>query len=116
MEGEARRLSDDAVAELVRHDWPGNIRELENVVQRAAVMAGDGPIDARSLRLILGTGAAVVAIRDREAIRSLRDVEKDHVGRTLAAMQWNIKAAAETLGISRVTLYKKIRDYGLERA
>ncbi len=111
----SRTFADDAVAELVGYEWPGNIRELENVVQRAAVMAGDAPITARNLRLILGSGAGVVAARDREAIKSLRDVEREHVARTLTAMGWNIKASAEILGISRVTLYKKIKDYCLQR-
>jgi two-component system response regulator HydG len=112
----ARTFTDDGMAEMVQYEWPGNIRELENVVQRAAVMSSETPIDARSLRLILGTGAGVIAAGDRETLRSLRDVEREHVSRTLSALGWNIKAASETLGISRVTLYKKIRDYGLERA
>lgn len=110
------RFSDDAIAELVARDWPGNIRELNNVVQRVAVMAGDSPITASSLKLILGTAASVLKISDSEPMRSLRDMEREHVNRTLAAMSWNIKATSEVLGISRVTLYKKIRDYRLERA
>ncbi|MCZ6600262.1 MAG: sigma-54 dependent transcriptional regulator [Acidobacteria bacterium] len=113
---DARRFSDDAIAELVARDWPGNIRELNNVVQRAAVMAEDSRITASSLKLILGTASSVMEISDREPMRSLRDMEKEHVTRTLVAMSWNIKAASEVLGISRVTLYKKIRDYRLERA
>jgi transcriptional regulator of acetoin/glycerol metabolism len=78
-------------------------------------MAGDLPITAQNLRLILGTGHNVVAVRDRDSIKSLRDVEREHVARTLVAMGWNIKASSELLGISRVTLYKKIKDYGLQR-
>ena len=76
---DARRFSDDAIAELVARDWPGNIRELNNVVQRAAVMAGDSRITASSLKLILGTASSVMEISDREPMRSLRDMEKEHV-------------------------------------
>jgi two-component system response regulator HydG len=112
----ARTFTDDGIAELVQYEWPGNIRELENVVQRAAVMAGEAPIDSRSLRLVLGTGAGVIAARDQEPVRTLKDIEREHVSRTLAAMGWNIKAASEALGISRVTLYKKIKDFGLARS
>ena len=112
----SRSFSDAAIAELVSHPWPGNIRELDNVVQRAAVMSGDGPISASDLSMILGTATSVVKIDDRGPMKSLRDVEKDHVNRALAAMGWNIKATSEILGISRVTLYKKIRDYRLEKA
>ncbi|MFQ5766726.1 MAG: sigma-54 interaction domain-containing protein [Acidobacteriota bacterium] len=111
-----RTFAPDAIADLVRYSWPGNIRELENVVQRAAVMAGDAPITSASLGMILGRDAGMPAVTDRETIRSLRDVEQEHVTRTLAALGWNIKASSEALGISRVTLYKKIKDYGLQRA
>jgi DNA-binding NtrC family response regulator len=112
---ESRSFADGAIAELVSHPWPGNIRELDNVVQRAAVMSGEEPITAASLGMILGTANSVVNINDRGPMKSLRDVEKEHVIRALATMGWNIKATSEVLGISRVTLYKKIRDYGLER-
>ncbi|MFQ5671103.1 MAG: sigma-54 interaction domain-containing protein [Acidobacteriota bacterium] len=113
---DARRLADSAVADLVQYDWPGNIRELENVIQRAAVMAGEEPITSKNLRLVLGRSAGVVAARDEESIKSLREVEREHVTRTLSVLGWNIKATSEVLGISRVTLYKKIKDYGLQRA
>ena len=116
LEPDSRSLADAAVADLVRYEWPGNIRELENVIQRAAVMAGDRPITPADLKLLIGRNSPVVAAQDREAIRPLRDVERDHVSRALHQMGWNIKAASEALGISRVTLYKKIRDFGLQRA
>jgi transcriptional regulator with PAS, ATPase and Fis domain len=112
----SRSFSDAAIAELVSHSWPGNIRELDNVVQRAAVMSGEGPISASDLAMILGTATSVVKIDDRGPMKSLKDVERDHVNRALATMGWNIKATSEILGISRVTLYKKIRDYRLEKA
>ena len=112
----ARTFEDDAIADLVRYAWPGNIRELDNVVQRAAVMAGETPITAENLRLLMGKGTGVIAVKDRLAVKPLKEVEREHVVRALTALRWNIKAASEALGISRVTLYKKIKDYGLERA
>ena len=111
----ARCFADEAIAELVRHDWPGNIRELDNVVQRVAVMASGEPITSSNLRMVLGNGPGIAVARNRETIKTLKEIEREHVVRALTSLSWNIKAAAETLGISRVTLYKKIKDYGLER-
>ena len=85
------------------------------MVQRAAVMAVETPIHSENLKLVLGKGAQVVAISDRDTIRPLKEMEREHVNRALAAKSWNIKAASEALGISRVTLYKKIKDYGQQR-
>ncbi|MFQ5718906.1 MAG: sigma 54-interacting transcriptional regulator [Acidobacteriota bacterium] len=112
---DARCFSDGAIAELVRHEWAGNIRELENVVQRVAVMASDTPITPQDLKMVLGSGPAAGSTGGRESIQTLKEVQRQHVIRALGALNWNIKAAAETLGISRVTLYKKIKDYGIER-
>ena len=106
---------DDAALELLRiHRWPGNIRELEGVVYRAALFAGGQPIDASHVRRAL---AMPRSARRRElpppAARRLEDVVREAVGEALRKNQGNLSAAARQLDISRVTLYRKAREYAL---
>ena len=93
---------------LKRHPWPGNIRELENAVERSVVMAKSGYIQPADLPPLSGENAL-------GPTASLDEVEKQHVLKTLAAVDWNIKRAAEIMGIERATLYNKIRRYGISR-
>ncbi|MCC6316195.1 MAG: sigma-54-dependent Fis family transcriptional regulator [Gemmatimonadaceae bacterium] len=109
-----RLLGADAIERLLRHPWPGNIRELRNVLERAMIL-GRG-------REVLDTDVLPPDMRAREAAsgddalflpRALDDVEREHIERTLRAYRGNRSRAARILGISRATLIKKIRDYGL---
>jgi DNA-binding NtrC family response regulator len=121
MNGTSRRLGSgawattitaEAIEILRRHKWPGNIRELENVVLRAAVMAEGAPITPEHLPPLGGSEPS-----DTEppaSWKSLAEVERDHIQRVVVAKKGNIQAAAASLGVSRTTLYKKIEDYGLE--
>ena len=93
---------------LKRHPWPGNIRELENAVERSVVLAKSGYIQPADLPPLSGENAL-------GPTASLDEVEKQHVLKTLAAVDWNIKRAAEIMGIERATLYNKIRRYGISR-
>ena len=93
---------------LKRHPWPGNIRELENAVERSVVLAKSGYIQPADLPPLAGDSAL-------GPTASLDEVEKQHVLKTLAAVDWNIKRAAEIMGIERATLYNKIRRYGISR-
>jgi DNA-binding NtrC family response regulator len=96
---------------LGRYHWPGNVRELRHVVQRALIMA---PADADELQMperfespFGGNGGA----RGLEAGRSIRDVERDLIEKTLEHFDGDKKAAAETLGISLNTLYNRLNSY-----
>jgi DNA-binding NtrC family response regulator len=93
---------------LKHHPWPGNIRELENAVERSVVLAKSGYIQPADLPPLSGDSAL-------GPTASLDEVEKQHVLKTLAAVDWNIKRAAEIMGIERATLYNKIRRYGISR-
>ena len=110
--GAPSTLSDDALAAMLRYAWPGNIRELHNVLERAMLMARGQPrIDVTHLpREVTGASGAEVA---HHVPRSLGEVEKAHIDRTLRAKQQNRTHAARELGISRATLIKKIREYDL---
>ena len=105
-------LGDDALDAILRYAWPGNIRELRNVLERAMLMArGQPKIELGHLpREVQGASGADVV---HHVPRSLVDAEKAHIDRTLKANRHNRTHAARELGISRATLIKKIREYNL---
>jgi DNA-binding NtrC family response regulator len=94
---------------LVRYGWPGNVRELANAVERAMVV-GRGP----SIR-VEDLPVSLSARNGPATGDSLADVECAHVKRILDRTGWTITHAAEILKIDRVTLYNKIKKYGLHR-
>jgi len=109
-----KTLSADAVERLVKHDWPGNIRELENTVARAALSAPGRLVGAADVQFS-AVGRLPDASGEPSPMVSLASAEKAHILRVLDATGWNKKAAATVLEIGRATLYRKIAEYGLER-
>jgi two-component system response regulator HydG len=105
------RISPDAVELLLRHPWPGNVRELEKAVERAVVLASGDEIVSEDLPPALRGKPDAAAGESRG--RTLADVEKAHILATLHEHGWNQARAAEELGISRSTLWRKLRDYGI---
>ena len=100
---------------LIRHNWPGNVRELENVVERAVIMARGDLISQGELPdTIRGLDAEIEkAEMDLSSGRSLKEVERDMILRTLEDTGGNRTRAAEILGISRRTLQLKLKEYGV---
>jgi transcriptional regulator with GAF, ATPase, and Fis domain len=115
-------ITPKALRQLEKYHWPGNVRELENVILRALVMAGGGAIKPEHLpevELLSDAPRDSTIPPDADAVeftplRSLEDVQRDHISRVLRKQQGNIKATAQVLGISRTTLYKKIRDLSID--
>ena len=107
------RLSVDAMAALERYRWPGNVRELRNVIERAVLLAVDGVISARDLPL--GTEAAGSPRATPSSVLTLVEIERRHIADALERTQWHQGRAAELLGISPKTLYRKIREFGFRR-
>jgi DNA-binding NtrC family response regulator len=105
-------LAEAALERLLKYSWPGNIRELRNVLERAMIMGRGAeailpehlPSEVRD-----ATGAGV----EHHVPKSLEEVERLHIERTLRAHNANRTRAARELGISRATLIKKIKEYGL---
>jgi DNA-binding NtrC family response regulator len=97
---------------LLEAPWPGNVRELANAVERALVVCRDGEIRPEHLPIApepaAGDAAGPVEL-------PLKEVERRHIQRVLEAHGHNVRQCAQILGIDRVTLYNKMRRYGLSR-
>jgi two-component system, NtrC family, response regulator AtoC len=102
------QLADDALAALLQHEWTGNVRELENCVTRAAVLATGGTIRAENLGL---NGREPDETRGFPTLEAL---EAEHVARALALTAGNRTRAAEILGIYKPRLYRYIERYELQ--
>jgi DNA-binding NtrC family response regulator len=111
---DSKVFSREALEQLTGYGWPGNIRELESTVSRAALSAPGRVIRGTDIDF-LNAGATGVE-RTPERLPSLRETERAYIVRVLDAVAWNKKEAAEVLEISRGTLYRKIAEYGLEPA
>jgi DNA-binding NtrC family response regulator len=102
-------ISPEAMKILTQYNWPGNIRELRNTIERALVVVGKkNSIEPEDLNLLFLSKANPPG-------NSLEEIEKAHIERVLEQSDWNISRSAETLKIDRVTLYNKIKKYGLQR-
>ncbi len=121
-----KRKIEDISAEarlcLVNHDWPGNIRELENVVERSILFADGNQIEAANLpEELRRSNKANPPTADLAEDASMKDIvrqatakiENDLIVKALAATQGNVTRAAKNLGISRKSLQNKMKDFGL---
>jgi DNA-binding NtrC family response regulator len=104
-------LSEAAIQRLVSHPWPGNIRELENSLERSVILAESGVIDVADLRLDAEDGIAGTHADMNDASLTIRDMEKELILRRLNFTNGNRTRAAEMLGISVRTLRNKINQY-----
>jgi two-component system, NtrC family, nitrogen regulation response regulator NtrX len=108
----AKTFEPDAVEALEQYWWPGNIRELRNVIERMAILAADGALGAATVPAEIRAGKSVAKGNLRETRES---AERDHILRTLEDAQWNVSSAARALGMERTNLHKRIRALGIER-
>jgi DNA-binding NtrC family response regulator len=103
------RVSPQAMALLQSYDWPGNIRELENAIERAMVVAQPPEIGPEDFAIKVASAPAT------SPAMTLDEVEKAHILRVLEECNFNQTRAAETLKIDRVTLHNKLKKYGWSR-
>ena len=108
------RLGDEALTVLTQYSWPGNIRELRNVLERVLLLSGSEDEIGRSHLPPEMVGVNALNDATADADLSLEEVERRHIARVLASQAGNRSRAARTLGISRATLYDKLARYGLD--
>jgi transcriptional regulator with PAS, ATPase and Fis domain len=109
---DGKSFAKDAAELLMQYHWPGNIRELESTVSRAALSSPGRVIRGTDIEFLHASETPVDTSRER--MPSLADAERAHIARVLESVNWNKKQAAAVLEISRGTLYRKIVEYGLE--
>jgi len=106
--GQQTKLTGPGVKALEDYTWPGNVRQLQHMIERLSILAPSGRIDEAAVR------EAIAATEPREhATETLADAETEQIRRVLAATGGNKSRAARLLGIERKTLYRKLEAMGL---
>ena len=106
-------VSDRALELLRNHQWVGNVRELRNVIERAAIVVSDGTLRSEHLPDELRAEEPGVPERTTSGLPTLAEAEARHIARVLTHTGGQIGAAADILGIHRNTLTRKMKEYGL---
>ncbi|OGW76155.1 MAG: hypothetical protein A2Z72_02280 [Omnitrophica bacterium RBG_13_46_9] len=115
-------VAQETLQALINYNWPGNIRELENIIERAVILDTDSVIKTDDLPEIIRSENTFVPVEAGQNIikdfatnlkEALKEPEKVHILRILKEVGWNKKKAAKRLGLNRTTLYNKLRKYSL---
>ena len=107
-------LDPDLLSLFLRHDWPGNVRELENVIQRLALMARGARITRRDMESDPELCQCFASLIEGVAVDSLRELQRRQIHRALDKTGGNREQAARLLGISRATIFRKIKEFQLD--
>ena len=114
-----KTLTEDALEAVRAHPWPGNIRQLSNVIERAALLTDAPALTAAHLALPphdRSRAAARVSAPRPETVKSARDADREHLLQALTDTGWNISQTAARLAIARNTVHARIRRYALHPA
>ncbi len=106
------RISPEGLDLLVSYSWPGNIRELRNVLERGVLLGENGLVTPRELEFVKFPSDLRAQFAESG---SLRATEKEQIKSTLDSARWNVAEAADRLGIARSTLYQKIKEYRIQK-
>jgi len=108
-------ISKDAMEQLLAYDWPGNVRELINAVEYAFVLCPQGEITCEHLPAKIGAGAEPVAVARSESMPGVaQQEERRKLIKALQESGGNKTAAARLLGVSRVTLWKRLKKHNIQ--
>lgn len=110
-----RGIEAEALSKLMSYDYPGNIRELENVVEHAAIRARTDFIRQSDLPMSSAIAPLESALKLHQIQVPIQTLERELIVKALDATKWRISKAATRLGVSRVTLWRKMKDYGVQR-
>ncbi|OLC18005.1 MAG: hypothetical protein AUH29_00285 [Candidatus Rokubacteria bacterium 13_1_40CM_69_27] len=114
--GRQLRLSSGALDRLLAYPWPGNVRELENAMERTAILSRGETVEPDDLQPHVAAGTSLGRAPALPPQQTLTELEGTHILQTLERCGWNHSRTAEALGIGRTTLWRKLKEYGLERA
>ena len=106
-------IREEALAALKSYDWPGNIRELEHTIERAVLLGKGTLVGLEDLpaHLVARGESAIVLAQALDHRLTLRDLEREYIGKVLANTNGNKTEAARILGVDRTTLYRKLEEY-----
>ncbi len=118
-EGRQKTVTDDALEILMVHDWPGNVRELKNIVERLIIMTAAGVIDAQDIPPLIRENRKMdhidMVLHPADSLKDARqEFEKKYILKKLAENDWNITKTADSIGLERSNLHKKIKSFGLD--
>jgi DNA-binding NtrC family response regulator len=122
--GRSGRLRKEALATLERYDWPGNIRELKNAIERAMVLSRGQEVDVSDLPEEVVKGSPILpktgdgadlGLSESDFREAKRKFEIAYLRRQLAAHRWNISRTAATIGLHRQSLQERLRELGIRR-
>jgi DNA-binding NtrC family response regulator len=113
--GRELRLSPGTLERLLRYPWPGNVRELENAIERAAILARSDVLEPDDLPPHVAAGLQLGPSPALPRQTTLAETERVHILQTLERFGRNHSGAAEALGIGRTTLWRKLKEYGIDR-
>ncbi|MDX1700186.1 MAG: sigma 54-interacting transcriptional regulator, partial [Melioribacteraceae bacterium] len=106
-------LSAEATSSLLNYDFPGNVRELEHIIERAIIFSEGNIIESRDLNLPKFGDLTEYEEEGDNEILKLEEIERMHIRKALNVNDWNRENTARALGISQKTLYTKIKKYSL---
>jgi two-component system response regulator HydG len=118
-------LDGEALRTMMRHEWPGNVRELENAVERACALSsgpvlhlGDLPTQLQQEGLATHRAAASAQkntdAAETQGVKPLAELEREAILAAIRALNGDKLQAARLLGIGKTTLYRKLKEYGIE--
>jgi DNA-binding NtrC family response regulator len=110
--GRRVEITDPALQKLQEYQWPGNIRELRNVLERAVLLGSSSVLNEASVRFDPLNVPGTFAI---SGVRTLEEMEREHIQTVLSLEHGRVESAARRLGIPRSSLYLKLKQYGIER-
>ncbi len=112
LQARVTRVEEEAMRALMSHPWPGNVRELRNVLTKGMLESRGQVLLAETVRAALSSPHAEPPAQT--GLRSLEQVEREHILEAMGQTGWNLSTAAKALGVSRPTLRKRLRRFGLE--